>query len=101
MSRQKAPPAQPELLFTPAVAPPERLYQLSKSRFVAGKQCHKLLWWRVHDRDAPELQPDIVLQDLFDQGVEVGKRARDEFPGGTLIDFPYDAFAEKVAATRV
>ena len=36
---------------------------LSKSRFVAGVQCHKLLWWKVHEPDAVELQPDKVLQD--------------------------------------
>ena len=32
--------------------------RLSKSRFVTGCQCHKLLWWTVHEPDAPELQPD-------------------------------------------
>jgi hypothetical protein len=41
---------------------------LSKSRFVAGTQCHKLLWWKVHEPGAVELQPDKVLQDRFDQG---------------------------------
>lgn len=61
---------------------------LSKSRFVAGWQCHKLLWWTVHEKDAPELQPDAVLQDLFDQGREVGDRARGEWPppGGVLVE---------------
>ena len=49
---------------------------LSKSRFVTGWQCEKLLWWTVHEPAAPELQPDKVLQDLFDRaqrtaGVEV------------------------------
>ncbi len=28
---------------------PARPHRLSKSRFVAGCQCHKLLWWRVHE----------------------------------------------------
>jgi len=46
---------------------------LSKSRFVTGCQCHKLLWWTVHEPDAVELQPDKVLQDLFDQGRQVGE----------------------------
>ena len=49
---------------------------LSKSRFVAGWQCHKLLWLRVHEKNAPELQIDVVLQDRFDQGTEVGVLAR-------------------------
>jgi predicted RecB family nuclease len=59
--------------------------QLSKSRFTAGKQCHKLLWWRVHEPLARELQPDKVLQDRFDQGAQVGVLAREQFAGGVLI----------------
>ena len=73
---------------------------LSKSRFVAGCQCHKLLWWKVHEPNAPELQPDTVLQDLFDQGRHVGAIARARHPGGVLIDLPHNAYAERVAATR-
>jgi len=73
---------------------------LSKSRFVAGVQCHKLLWWTVHEPNAVELQPDKVLQDLFDQGRQVGEIARGLWPGGVLIDLPHYARAERVAATR-
>jgi len=64
----------------------EREYRLSKSRFVAGWQCPKLLWWTVREKGAPELQPDVVLQDLFDQGTMVGERARTVWPGGVLIE---------------
>jgi predicted RecB family nuclease len=74
--------------------------RLSKSRFVAGCQCHKLLWWKVHEPDAVELQPDKVLQDLFDQGTLVGEAARARYPGGVLIDLPHYATAERVAATK-
>ena len=35
---------------------PARPHRLSKSRFVAGVQCHKLLWWKVHEPNAEELQ---------------------------------------------
>ncbi len=73
---------------------------LSKSRFVTGWQCEKLLWWTVHEPAARELQPDKVLLDLFDQGRQVGELARLRFPGGMLIDLPYNAYAERVAATR-
>ena len=55
---------------------------LSKSRYTAGVQCHKLLWWKVHEPLAVELQPDKVLQGRFDQGRQVGALARDRFPGG-------------------
>ena len=73
---------------------------LSKSRFVAGWQCSKLLWWKVHEPNAPELQPDRVLQDRFDQGEQVGRLAREQFPGGVLIDLPHTAVQERLAATR-
>ena len=73
---------------------------LSKSRFVTGCQCHKLLWWTVHEPNAVELQPDKVLQDLFDQGKQVGELARERYPGGILIDAPHNARAERVAATE-
>jgi predicted RecB family nuclease len=75
-------------------------YRLSKSRFTSGLQCHKKLWWEVHDRDAIELQPDKVLQDLFDQGRQVGEAARKRYPGGVLIDLPHNAGAARVAATQ-
>ena len=75
-------------------------HRLSKSRFTSGLQCHKKLWWEVHEPDAPELQPDKVLQDLFDQGRQVGEAARARYPGGVLIDLPHHAGAERVAATK-
>src|SRR6266571_1829029 len=75
-------------------------YRLSKSRFTSGLQCHKKLWWEVHEPDALELQPDKVLQDLFDQGRQVGEAARARYPGGVLIDLPHNARAERLAATQ-
>src|SRR5216117_1588885 len=75
-------------------------YRLSKSRFTSGLQCHKKLWWEVHEPDALELQPDKVLQDLFDQGRQVGAVARARYPGGVLIDLPHHAGAARVAATE-
>lgn len=73
--------------------------RLSKSRFVTGLQCPKLLWWRVHEPDADELKPDLVLQDRFDQGQEVGLLATALFPDGTLIDLPHDAVEERLERT--
>jgi hypothetical protein len=72
---------------------------LSKSRFVAGWRCHKLLWWTVREPDAPELEPDVVLQDRFDQGAQVGAIAREWFPGGVAIDLPHDRGEERAART--
>src|SRR5258705_718066 len=75
-------------------------HRLSKSRYTAGTQCHRLLWWKVHEPSAVELQPDKVLQDRFDQGAQVGVLARERFAGGTLIDLPHNAIVERVERTR-
>jgi len=74
--------------------------RLSKSRFVAGTQCHKLLWWKVHEPGAVELQPDKVLQDRFDQGRQVEGIARGRFAGGVLIDLPHDAVERRLQETQ-
>jgi hypothetical protein len=83
--------------YCSGVAPPIRL---SKSRFLAGLQCHKQLWWRVHEPDAPELVPGPGLRNLFQQGAEVGALARRYVPGGAPVELPYYQFDNKVAATR-
>ncbi len=74
--------------------------RLSKSRFTYGLQCHKHLWWRVHDAKAPELRPDALTRSYFERGHRVGEAARDHLPGGHLI--PYDGRQRKKAieATR-
>ncbi len=79
---------------------PSKPLRLSKSRYLHGLQCHKQLWWRVHDPDAPELAPSAGQQNLFAQGKEVGERARGQVPGGQLIDLPFYEYDNKVAATQ-
>ena len=74
--------------------------RLSKSRYLQGLQCHKQLWWRVHEANAPELSPTPAQQNLFAQGREVGERARGHVPGGELIGLPFYQYDNKVAATR-
>ncbi len=74
--------------------------RLSKSRFVAGIQCHKLLWWKVHEPDAVELQPGIVLQDLFDQGKRVGRLATELLPNGRSIHLDHRRLRRAVDDTR-
>jgi predicted RecB family nuclease len=73
---------------------------LSKSRVMSGLQCHKRLWWTVHEPTAPELEPDEALQALFDGGHLVGEVARTYVPGGVLIDLPHRAYDERVTATQ-
>jgi len=79
---------------------PPRSAGLSKSRVMAGLQCHKRLWWTIHEPTASELQPDEALQAVFDEGTQVGEVARTYVPGGVLIDLPYNAYAERIAATE-
>lgn len=77
-----------------------RRHQLSKSRYMAGLQCPKRLWWETHEPDAPELVPDSELQARFDAGHRVGELARAQLPGGVLIDFPYWQAEQRLAATE-
>ena len=67
---------------------------------MAGLQCHKLLWWMAHEPAAPELRIDESRQAVFDQGHRVGVLARSYAPGGVLIDLPYDAYEQRLEATR-
>ena len=58
---------------------------ITKSKFLAGTQCLKRLYWLVH---SPELavQPDESDQSIIEQGREVGLLARTMFPGGVVVD---------------
>jgi predicted RecB family nuclease len=58
---------------------------LTKSKFIAGVQCLKRLYFTVH---APELaaQSDESDQAIIDQGREVGLLAQQMFPGGVVVD---------------
>ncbi len=75
-------------------------FRLSKSRFTAGLQCHKQLWWKAHEPDAPELVPSPAQRAIFDQGTRVGEVARTYVPGGVLVDVPHNAFAQRLAMTK-
>src|SRR5947209_12944016 len=59
--------------------------KISKSKFVAGVQCLKRLYWQVHE---PELaaEPDAAVEAITEQGGEVGLLARQLFPGGVEVD---------------
>ena len=53
----------------------------------------------MHEPDSSELGPDIALEDLFEQGRQVGELAREYVPGGVLIDLPYRDIDGRVRAT--
>jgi predicted RecB family nuclease len=59
---------------------------ISKSKFIAGCQCLKRLYWQVHE---PELGgvPDAAAVAIMEQGREVGRLARQLFAGGVEVPF--------------
>ncbi|MCC7112644.1 MAG: DUF2779 domain-containing protein, partial [Deltaproteobacteria bacterium] len=79
---------------------PRAAPRLSKSRFMLGLQCHRRLWWTVHEPDAAELEPDSSTEVVFAQGHEVGEEARRRFPGGVLVDSPHYDIAGRVRQTQ-
>lgn len=72
---------------------------LSKSRVMAGLQCPKRIYLQLN---SPELALPIsaVEQARFDEGSEVGRRARERFPGGVLIDTDPAATSRALSQTQ-
>lgn len=69
---------------------------LSKSKFMNGLQCEKLLWYHYNRKeDIPK--PDANKQELFDQGHEVGEYAKQLFSKG--VDVEWDAGFKEVLET--
>ncbi|TFH12338.1 MAG: DUF2779 domain-containing protein, partial [Lentisphaerales bacterium] len=57
---------------------------LSKSKYLIGLQCPKLLWTHYNAKD--ELPPvDAATQAIFDQGHEVGELATTLYPDGLEV----------------
>ena len=70
---------------------------LSKSKYIAGLQCPKLLWTQINQPEGiPE--PDTFTQYIFDQGHLVGEYAKNLFPGG--IDIQHDDFMKNIVTTK-
>lgn len=72
---------------------------LSKTKLMRGFRCLKCVYLTIHH---PALEAPITpdTQALFDQGNQVGSKAREYYPGGILIDNkPWD-FSGALARTR-
>src|ERR1039458_7509280 len=54
---------------------------ISKSTYMMGLQCQKLIWFRYNAKDQIPA-PNEATQAVFDQGTEVSELARQLFPGG-------------------
>ena len=71
---------------------------LSKSKYLIGLQCLKLLWYNYNAKD--KLPPtDAETQAIFDQGHEVGKVAHLLFPGGLAVGEEID-FKKVISRTQ-
>lgn len=57
---------------------------ITKSQFLAGRQCQKLLWHSVNDPSA--IPTDAGQSTALEQGHEVGRMAHRLFPAGQIID---------------
>ncbi len=71
---------------------------LSKSRYLDGLQCPKLMWVRRNDR-ARMPAPDPWKQQLFAAGRQLGDLAKQLWEGGVEVP-PFRERAEMVAATQ-
>lgn len=68
---------------------------LTKSRFIAGRQCERRLWFEWHDPVPHRKQTPAQAA-----GDEIGRAARLTIPGGVLVDFPPGQHARAVERTR-
>lgn len=69
---------------------------LSKSKFVAGLQCHKRLFLQVHNPEIGNM-PD---QHIKEEGTAVGVLARSLFPGGVLVEADNRRLPDALQTTR-
>ena len=77
----------------------EQIPLLSKSRFMAGMQCHKRLYLELFHRELAD-PLDEGQQARFDVGTEIGELARGLYPGGVLIDEDHLHHGEAVSSTE-
>jgi predicted RecB family nuclease len=66
--------------------PAPALIRISKSKFVAGIQCAKRLYFQVHQPELAE-EADEDQEARLEQGQEVGLLAQKRFPGGVFVGF--------------
>ncbi len=73
-----------------------RTVHISKSRYLNGLQCPKLLWTQLNNRELIPA-PDAAQQHIFDTGHEVGDLAKLLYPDG--VEVPMD-FSDLAATAR-
>ena len=72
--------------------------RLSKTKYLNGLQCKKLLWYIYNEPEAiPE--PDASTQAVFAQGHLVGDHSKKLYPDGIEVDHT-KSFQEGLSSTR-
>ena len=72
---------------------------LSKSNYLNGLQCSKLLWVAINDKGRfPEI--DEAQQHIFDEGNVVGDYVKKLFPKGIQLTSDYKEFAKNLEETQ-
>lgn len=73
---------------------------ISKSLYINGMQCPKLLWLSKHRKsDESVFALDASLKAVFERGNEVGELACKLFADGERIEWQNSTFDEKIAQT--
>lgn len=73
---------------------------LSKSKFMDGLICPKLLWYDYHKKEVIPA-PNAFDQDIMDQGTKVGELARDLFSGGITVKRDKDPLVTAANSLKV
>lgn len=68
---------------------------LTKSKFLAGRQCHKRLWQQYHE----PIQQEHDTPPVVEIGIEVGRLAHKLFAGGVLAYADGDSSSKALAVT--
>ena len=63
----------------------DRKIIISKSKYMAGLQCPKYLWFKVNAREEIP-HPGFVSTYIFKQGIQVGEYAKKSYPGGVDVE---------------
>lgn len=73
--------------------------RISKSKFVAGVQCLKRLYFQVHRLELATGSTEAT-EAVLEQGQQVGLVAQKAFPGGVLVAADHEHLDDAVRATR-
>ena len=73
---------------------------LSKSSYISGQQCNKLLWFKSIRKPPPE-EMNEATKDRLKAGDDVGNLAKELFPGGTEIEYLPDNIEKMVEDTNL